>query len=630
MEININDKIFNTKEKSIKSNNQKTNDQKIKHRNQHQSLSLKTSISVNSNLYEKMDKASPRTSTFLYNLQKRQKLNEIKEKSHKVSLFMNKLEQSLQTFNKNVNNRSNPLMISNLTKINFRRSLVIRNKLRDIDKMNKDFDREYNNYLNINGDFNYKLKNIKIINEKEEERKKKEKKLRDENFKIESAKIFNILFKKDNHGELLSDYKRNKKLNELKSSIDYICGVEEKGQNGNPQNLSNKIPHYTIPAKSPSFIREKSKNVSFTPSVKYNKSKVYFNKKYELSQDKIIQSKKYIEKINKTVQATPVKKTKYKFKGRNYFLKYESNTTNYQNNCVSTIKKNNQQLIFKNNSKKDDIILTSEHNINNQKINNKLPQIKIKDYNKNSYKTLPNRNNNFFTFSPKQRNPSPETNIILQRKYNSSAKYLNNRCQTAHNISSFKSTLTENNASINSNKKRFFPILKQLLNANYVLKNDLKLGFNIINNMINDFKDIPKKKVGKTEINIEKLRKELKLNNINNEVNEIDIIMNNVKKMEKLIKKKDIIFLRRVAKTIIREDKLVNKNLVFENNAINSNLKKIYERKKKVNNQEEVEENLDKKERIEMIQLFKNDGPDFFSEEYLSNLIKRYKTMKVK
>ena len=148
--------------------------------------------------------------------------------------------------------------------------------------------------------------------------------------------------------------------------------------------------------------------------------------------------------------------------------------------------------------------------------------------------------------------------------------------------------------------------------------------------MINDFKNNPKKKVNKSELNIEKLRKELNLNNINNMVDEIDVVMNNFKKMEKLIKKKDIYFLRRVAKTVIREDKLANKNLVFDNNSINAKLKKIYDRKNKINNQEEIEENLDELERKEMIRLFKNDGPDFFSEEYLSDLIKRYKTMKVK
>lgn len=31
-----------------------------------------------------------------------------------------------------------------------------------------------------------------------------------------------------------------------------------------------------------------------------------------------------------------------------------------------------------------------------------------------------------------------------------------------------------------------------------------------------------------------------------------------------------------------------------------------------------------------MLRLFKKDKPDFFNEEYLANLIKRYKSLKVK
>ena len=89
--------------------------------------------------------------------------------------------------------------------------------------------------------------------------------------------------------------------------------------------------------------------------------------------------------------------------------------------------------------------------------------------------------------------------------------------------------------------------------------------------------------------------------------------------------------MRKIAKTVLREDQLANKNLIFDNNNINNKLKKIFERRNKKNNQDEVVGvNLDKQERIEMIKLFKNDGPDFFSEDYLSNLIKRYKTLKVK
>ena len=576
----------------------------------------------------------PRTTTFLYNIQKRQKLNSLKEKTNKVSVFMNTLGQSFKTFNRNINSESNPLMISNLTKISFKRSLLIRNKLKNIEKMNKEFDKEYSNAVNLNQDYQYHNREIKELNEEYEQRIKKEKIIRDANFQAESLKIFNILFKKNaESGNSLSNYKKNKKLNELKSSIDYICGVEEKGQNGNNKNDPDKVPHYTIQVKSPSFIREKTKNASFTPSVKYNRSKVYYNKKYELSQEKIDKSKKLFQRINKTVQTSPNEKRNYKIKGRNINCKTEEKeNTSSKNNIIPPFKTINEQIICKDNSKSENSFFT-ENNINNKKIKNndimnyKLPEIKLKESDKNIFTTTPN----LITFSPKQRHPILEQNLILPKKYsNSSMKEINKRCRTANNISHFKIDSKEKSDIILSKNKKFFPLLKGLLKDNYNLKKDLKLGFNIITNMINDFKKIPKKKQAKNELNIEKLRKELKLNNLGEVIDEIDVVMNNVKKMEKLVKKKDIYFLRKVAKTVIREDKLANKNLIFDNNNINNKLKKIYDRRKKPNNQDEVEVNLDKQERIEMIKLFKNDGPDFFSEDYLSNLIKRYKTLKVK
>ena len=67
-------------------------------------------------------------------------------------------------------------MIKNLTNISFRRSLNIRNKLRKIDKMNKEFDQEYSNNNNFN-DNNYKFNNIELkeIDEEYEQRLKKKK-----------------------------------------------------------------------------------------------------------------------------------------------------------------------------------------------------------------------------------------------------------------------------------------------------------------------------------------------------------------------------------------------------------------------------------------------------------------------
>ena len=45
----------------------------------------------------------------------------------------------------------------------------------------------------------------------------------------------------------------------------------------------------------------------------------------------------------------------------------------------------------------------------------------------------------------------------------------------------------------------------------------------------------------------------------------------------------------------------------------------------KLNEQQESED-----DKIAMLKLFKGDNPNFFNMKHLSNLIKRYKTMKVK
>ena len=51
---------------------------------------------------------------------------------------------------------------------------------------------------------------------------------------------------------------------------------------------------------------------------------------------------------------------------------------------------------------------------------------------------------------------------------------------------------------------------------------------------------------------------------------------------------------------------------------------------KTINTNEFDEYNEPENDKIEMLKLFKKDNPDFFNIKHLSNLIKRYKTMKVK
>lgn len=159
----------------------------------------------------------------------------------------------------------------------------------------------------------------------------------------------------------------------------------------------------------------------------------------------------------------------------------------------------------------------------------------------------------------------------------------------------------------------------------------MKIGINIISSQLNDYKKQPKNKNTEINVDIGKLRKELNLIKINPVVRESDVVVKNEKKMEKKIRKEDTAILREIVNTVLQEDRLVSRNAVFNNNSLNSKLKKIMERKIKSRNVlENEDEDEEENEKIQIIKLFKKDNPDFFNIKHLSNLIKRYKTLKIK
>ena len=626
---NISGKQFpKKKEKKILS-------QKMNSRNNNIRINIQKSMnSSKRNNKKRINLLGHATQEFIFQLEKRKKLNSLKERSNKVYKYMNNLGQSFKSFTSNLNSQSNPLMMANLTNISFRRSILIRNRLRNLEKMNKQFDRDYNVY---NFTLNLKKENqnrIEEIDEESDKRRKRDMKLRKDNFKVESMKIFNILYKKNKEGISFSDYKKNKKLKELKTSIDYICGTESKRQKGKNQNNINTISHYNDVIRSPSFIREKSKNASFTPSVKYNKTNVFYSKKYELVQELMDKDKKFIEKKNKTLQISPQNKIKYRIKAKN--LKFLLSQSNKNNNH----KKNKLLELPIKITDPNEIHLPKEihspkKHYSENKVN-RLLGISQKENDKEDIISIRHK----VTFSPIQRHPKLETEKNLFKIYNTINQEKKIRIKTAYNISGRTKNDTNTNESISfskSSRNKIYPLIKNLLDNNYKLKDDLKFGFNIITNMINDFKMKKKMKIIKNELNIDKLRKDLKLFNVGSFVDEVDVVMNNVNKMEKIMRKKDINMLRKVAKSVIREDKLANKNLIYENNPLHVKIKKISDRRnliktkdKDEKNKDEEKENMVIEERAEMIKLFKNDGPDFNNEEYLSNLIKRYKSLKVK
>ena len=515
---------------------------------------------------------------------KLQKLNELKNKTRRVSQIMDAIGESFKIKNKNLKMIKADLISQNLTKINYKRSLLISKKLKDLDKLNEEFDEEFinrkyehreykgNNYDSSSDDFYDN--SISQHNDNNNEL----------DFTSEQRRIFKILFIKneENDNKPFSDYKKNKQLKELKSNIEYVCGIKLDEENSNNKTQAktksaNKESHYFIPKRSPCFIREKNKNDSFTPSLKYDKSKIFFERNYDKSKSKEDKSKQYI----------------------NYNLQnYISNNLHRNKNFF--MDKNDISIIP---IKKRKISETNKFEINEQE---KLPIINREENDENKNKTL--------------NIPNTPTKLRINN-----FSYNNKRNNSKIFIKNLK---TENNIT---EQKNISSILKNLLKDSYTLNSDMKFGLNIISSHLDIYKKKSKKKQEENEIDIAKIRKELNLNLVNPIIRESDILVKNEKKMEKKIRKEDANILRKIVNTVLQEDRLANKNRVYNSNSLNSKLKKIMERRIKTNNAMKLNEQQEPEDdKIAMLKLFKGDNPNFFNMKHLSNLIKRYKTMKVK
>ena len=511
----------------------------------------------------------------IYEIFKERKLNELKNKAHRLSVIMDSIGDSLNSKKRNSKNVQDDLLTQNLTKINFRKSLLIQKKLKDLDKLNEEFDKEFINQKYDEKD--NKDNNYDSSSEDEFSNNNGNQKDINLDFNSEQNRILKILFRKNKNNENrpFSDYKRNKKLNDLKSNIEYVCGIkltEENDENRKTENELTKNSHYFIPKRNPCFVRDKLKNDSFTPSMKYDKSKIFAKKKYGKSQIKNDKNRQY-----PTLQSY-FSKIKYSYRNKLFLNKKE----------ISPIKKSK---------------IKSKNDEENNELEN-LPDLKNEDFNDTKYKTLDSTKN----FCKLRLNK-----ISQNTKRNNSKIYI-------------KKLKTENNIS---DRKKISFLLTNLLKETYTLNNDLKFVLNIITSHLKDYKNTnPKKESKKNDLNIAQLRKDLNLIKMKPIIRESDIIIKNEKKIEKIIRKEDAVFLKRVVNTVLQEDRLVNKNFVYNSNSLSSKLKKILERKIKDRN---IIENIEpEEEKKQIFKLFKNDQPNFFNINHLSNLIKRYKTMKIK
>ena len=522
----------------------------------------------------------------IYKIIKAQKLGEIKTKTRRISQIMDSIGGTFKIKNKNQKKVESDLMNQNLTKINFRRSLLVQKKLKDLDKLNTEFDKEFinekfffydNNEINRNnnydsfsdeeGDYDKYITSQNSINI-------------NLNFDSEQRRIFSILYRKNkkNENRPFSDYIKNKKLYDLKSNIEYVCGIKLDEENSNNKDEIfkdelDKNTHYIIPKRKPRFIRDKNKNESFTPCIRYDKSKIFFEKNYDLSKSK------------------ENKRENFKNKDLRYYFG--------KNIRKKMFLKKNDITPIKNKGK----IINIEKEKNKLEETEKLTDIKNEEYQENAFKSLTISN----TFSK----------IKYKNFFHNNKRKNSKRC--------IKNLKTENN---NSNRKKISSILKNLLKETCLLNNELKIGINIISSNFNDYKVKPKKNNQNLDLDLEKIRKDLNLNQVKTIIKDSDIIIKNEKKMEKKIRKEDVHILRKVVNNILQEDRLANKNIIYNNNSLSSKLKKIMERK--IKNRKVVEPDEPGEEKKQMIKLFTNDSPDFFNLNHLTNLIKRYKTMKIK
>ena len=518
-------------------------------------------------------------------MKKMKNLVTLEDKTSKISNYMNNLEDTLKTFKKNINISNNPLMITNLAKISFKRSLDIRKKLRKIEYLNKKFEKDYH-LLKIND--NYIGIKEKEVHEDYNNKLKKEKIIRDANFKNEEKKIFKLLYKPNENGLLLSNYKQDQKLKELKEDIEYICGGTED------ENIKNllylkKISHYENQVKNPTFMRQKT-NSLFSPCIKYDNSNLFFKKKYELLKGKMGKKQNLVNYKKNTINVSSINNLNSKKGKKIFFLKTEGSKNSdlkYKSTIAQTFK--------------TDISQKSELNENP---NNDINQLLNYKYKTNSVPSAISRKSNICSITE-----NSQTNQRYSRTYNK-----------LYNMKKMS-------------KKEIIPKLFELLDDNYDFRKNLEYEFNIAKYIIDDFKQKPKKKEVKVELDLEKIKKEFNLYNVPSFINEYDIFMNNIKNIKKkIINKRYIDLMVKIAKTIIRQDTLANKDLIHNYNSYNAKLKKISERKLYSKRNDEADENkdLEKENRIEMKNLFKTENPDFLNINYLENLIKRYKTMQLK
>lgn len=486
-------------------------------------------------------------------------LNNLNERSLNNTGLIKNLSNTFRNYELNLNKKDIKIA-DNLYNISVNNVFSIKNKLKKVYKLYQQYDEQFSfnpkrdlNKINVNKTYNENKENFKFNNQslnisnitknnypRNSNEKNKSKDLihdtnnlnnKELNFnstrEIKKLKLNSTNLNKENNGvrkykkfiinekNMKKKFRKIEQIKKLLNAVDDIKGKEEINK--------NKFFQVNKPeTKINSFFREIKKEKKFD---------------YHLIRKRNELKKRNLEKFLSEEKTIYVKNMIHNFPEKN------SKTKN--------IKKNLTSSDFKSNS-------NSFNNINNENIEkfSLFPNIKTTerdDSNYNYSSSFPNLNFNSKKIKNKQRNKLINLSPINKKKIKLSlTSYKKNN--------EMKPIILK---TINEGKK-----ITEIIKRNYRMHKESKIK--------NNFSEIIDEE---QKLDLKKLRKKLKLkysNGIYGEINEVHILDNNIKKMKKYLTPKGVNFIKYIAKGMIKEDLLLNKNLVYNVGLENRDNRKKY------------------------------------------------------
>ena len=464
------------------------------------------------------------TNKYNEKINKNRFLNNLEKKLKNDNDFIKKLNNTFKNYELNIKRRDTKIA-TNLYNISVNRFINMKNKLKKSERLLREYDNQYG--LNFQ-------RNIRKINTNKTDKillSKTQKK--DEDYKDNNSSIFSEANINHNDEYCLSKNSRQnskKDINNGKFKRHYSVYYNEN-------NYAKKFRKIIINEKK---IREKMRRIEQLTSllndldVIEKKEAIDNNKCFKVEKTSVKYLPFYRKKIN---GENRVKSALYRFKlnkNKIKLLSEEKSIYNKKNISFSPKKKESSIKNLKKNFR-------SQFNMNTLSDFNSDNLSNISNIQKNMKRSKYSYSSSSFLNFNSNHNKKKAFLLNLSPKEN---KNMNFSIQRKREIRPIM------NRTIDEGKK-----INEIIKKNYSLHKEPKI---IKKRFIDILKEEKK--------DFSKLRDNLKLkdsNGINGSINEIQIMENNIKKMEKYITKKGIKIVRAVARGMIKQDLLLHKRLIY-------------------------------------------------------------------